>query len=73
MINSNAIYKVGVLKEQTGQTLETDLEQVEATNWKGKVALIDATEYIRASTDSGCINVYNGSFNNSSYPCKNSN
>ncbi len=73
MIDLNAIYKVGVLKEQTGQTLETDLEQVEATNWKGKVALIDATEYIRASTDSGCINVYNGSLNNSNYPCKNSN
>ena len=62
------IFKVGVLVHKEGQTLTEDINQVSATKWKGKVALIDATEYIRASTDNTCINLYESSQN-----CKNSN
>ncbi len=71
MVKQDAIYKVGVLKIQSGQTISTDVSQVNATKWKGKVALIDATEYVRASTYSSCTSVYQGS--QSSAPCKNSN
>ena len=58
MIKSDAVYKAGVLKNQSGQTASTDISQVSAAKWKGKVALIDATEYIRASTYSSCTNMY---------------
>ena len=54
MIKSDAVYKAGVLKNQSGQTTSTDISQVSAAKWKGKVALIDATEYVRASTNSSC-------------------
>ena len=71
MVKQDAIYKVGVLKYQSGQTISTDVSQVKAAKWKGKVALIDATEYVRASTNSSCTSVYQGY--QSSAPCKNSN
>ena len=71
MVKQDAIYKVGVLKYQSGQTISTDVSQVKAAKWKGKVALIDATEYVRASTNSSCTSVYQGC--QSSAPCKNSN
>ena len=54
MIKEDAIYKVGVLNRNNSQTTPTDIEQVSATKWKGKVALIDATEYVRASAYSSC-------------------
>ena len=58
MIKKDAIYKVGVLKNQSGQTTSTDITQVSATKWKGKVATIDATEYVRASNNSSCTGAY---------------
>ena len=57
MVKQYAIYKAGVLKWQSGQTISTDVSQVKAAKWKGKVALIDATEYVRASTNSSCTSV----------------
>ena len=71
MVKEDAVYKVGVLKYQSGQTISTDVSQVNAAKWKGKVGLIDATEYVRASTYSSCTSVYQGY--QSSAPCKNSN
>ncbi len=70
MIKSDAIYKVGVLKYQSGQTISTDIIQVNAVKWKGKVALIDATEYVRASTYSSCTDV---DYAYSNTGCKNNN
>ena len=64
MVKQDARYKVGVLKIQSGQTISTDVSQVNATKWKGKVGLIDATEYVRASTNSSCTGAY--AYNNSS-------
>ena len=46
MVKGDAVYKVGVLKYQSGQTISTDVSQVKAAKWNGKVALIDATEYV---------------------------
>ncbi len=71
MVKEDALYKVGVLKNQSGQTTSTDVSQVNAAKWKGKVGLIDATEYVRASTNSSCTGAYayynSGScYNNSS-------
>ena len=43
MIKNDAVYKAGVLLRTSGQTTSTDISQVSATKWKGKVALIDAT------------------------------
>ena len=58
MVKQDAVYKVGVLKNQSGQTTSTDVSQVKAAKWKGKVGLIDATEYVRASTNSNCTGAY---------------
>ena len=54
----DSIYKSGTLSRTSNQTISTDINQVSATKWKGKVALIDATEYVRASTNSSCTGVY---------------
>ena len=71
MVKGDAVYKVGVLKNQSGQTTSTDVSQVKAAKWKGKVGLIDATEYVRASTNSSCTGAYayyntSSCYNNSS-------
>ena len=67
MIKSDAVYKAGVLKLQSSQTTSTDISQVSATKWKGKVGLIDATEYVRASTNSSCTGAYAYYYNSSCY------
>ena len=71
MVKQDAVYKVGVLKNQSGQTISTDISQVNAVKWKGKVGLIDATEYVRASINSSCTGAYayyntSSCYNNSS-------
>ena len=58
MVKQDAVYKVGVLLRTSGQTTSTDVSQVNAAKWKGKVGLIDATEYVRASTNSSCTGAY---------------
>ena len=70
MVKSDAVYKVGVLNYSSSQSLSTDMTQVSAAKWKGKVGLIDATEYVRASTYSSCTDVYYA-YSNSG--CKNNN
>ena len=70
MVKQDAIYKVGVLNQNNSQTTSTDVSQVNAAKWKGKVALIDATEYVRASTNSSCTGI--GAYWNSS-SCYNNN
>ena len=70
MVKEDAVYKVGVLY-YNNNNITTDMNQLNAAKWKGKVVLIDATEYVRASTNSSCTGVgayYNNSscYNNSS-------
>lgn len=47
-------YKVGSLSSQNSGTLSIDLNNAKQVIWKGEIALIDATEYVRASTNSSC-------------------
>ncbi len=70
MVKEDAVYKVGVLY-YNNTSMSQDMEQVKAAKWKGKVALIDATEYVRASTNGSCTSFYQGL--QSGAPCKNSN
>jgi len=68
----NHLWNVGILDSEN-KTLETDVSQEKAYKWRGKVGLINASDYVKASTYSGCTNIYNGSWPNKSYPCKNNN
>ena len=61
------IYRVGALKFNSDQTIKTDLQQVSAVKWKGKVALIDVTEYVRASSNVLCTGSGAYRFNSSCY------
>ena len=69
MIKDGGVYKVGVLY-YNNTSMSQDMEQVNAVKWKGKVGLIDATEWIRASTYSGCIDA-DSTYNNAT--CSNNN
>ncbi len=64
-------FGVGLLENSSTQVLATDIEQEKAYLWKGNVALMNITDYVRASTDSSCTSVYAGTL--SSYPCANNN
>ena len=66
MVKEDAVYKVGVLYNNN-TSMSQDMEQVNAAKWKGKVGLIDATEYVRASTNSSCTGVYAYSYSSSCY------
>ena len=71
LVNTHT-WNVGLLKEQTGQTLETDLAQESAYKWRGKVGLINAIDYIKTNTNKElCGNVYaNTSATGNSAACK---
>ena len=69
MIKEDAVYKVGVLYYNNTSIIQ-DMEQVNATKWKGKVGLIDATEYIKASTYTNCLDINSAYFKN---VCSNNN
>jgi len=51
-------FNIGPLKGASDQTLATDISQESAYKWSGKIALINATDYVKASTNTSCINVY---------------
>ncbi len=68
---TNHSFNVGLLAFTNSQTLSTDISQEKAYTWKGKVGLANATDYVRASTDTSCTSVYAGY--KSPYPCKNGN
>ncbi len=70
-IDNNHMWNVGVLAENSSQTLETDIAQEKAYKWRGKVGLINPTDYVKASTDTSCKSVYTS--RPSPYPCKNNN
>ena len=57
MVKSDAVYKVGVLY-YNNSNMTTDMNQLNAAKWKGKVGLIDPSEYVRASTNSSCTGAY---------------
>ena len=52
------MFNVGVVELTSGQTLATDVSQEQAYKWKGKVGLMNASDYVKASTNSACTSVY---------------
>ena len=71
MVKADAVYKAGIVNYASSSNVQQNITEVSSVKWKGKVALIDATEYVRASTNSSCTSVSQGF--QSSAPCKNSN
>jgi len=67
----NHLFNVGPLASVSGQTLETDVNQEKAYKWRGNIGLINPTDYVRASINTGCTNVYNGAQNPSACRTKN--
>lgn len=51
-------FNIGPVANTANQTLATDMSQEAAYKWKGKVGLMTATEYVKASTNSACTSVY---------------
>ena len=54
---TNGSYKAGVLNYDVNQTTNTDLQQINAVKWEGKVTLLDGSEYVRASLNNSCTGV----------------
>ena len=61
-------FDIGPVKELAGQTLSTDISQAHAYTWKGKVGLMSAIDYVKASTNSACTGVFAHASNTA---CKN--
>ncbi len=52
-------FNVGVVyPDDTAQTLATDVSQEQAYKWKGKVGLMNPSDYVKASTNSACTSIY---------------
>ena len=72
MVKQDARYKAGIPSHASGVTTAQTVTQVSSVLWQGKVALIDASEYLRASTNSGsCTGIY--SSYQSGHPCATNN
>jgi len=65
------LWNAGPLNYGSGQSLETDVSQEKAYKWRGKVGLINPTDYIKSSTNAICTSAYYSS--PSPYRCKNNN
>ena len=71
MVKADAVYKAGIVNYASSSNIQQNITEVSSVKWKGRVALIDVTEYIRASTNSSCKNMYayvntSSCYNNSS-------
>ncbi len=69
-IEDEHTYNVGLVSSTSGQLTATDIVQEKALTWKGRVGLLTASEYVRASSNSACTGIrayYNTSscYNNS--------
>ena len=68
----NHLWNVGVLKFQSGQNLETDLQQEAEYKWRGKIGLVNATDYIRTNINNElCSSIYTSYVDSANYTtCK---
>ena len=57
-IDDNHLWNVGLVSYTSGQLTATDIAQEKALKWQGRVGLMTASEYVRASTNSSCTGVY---------------
>ena len=51
-------FNVGPVEDSRSYSLNDNIEQSKAARWKGNIGLIDAIEYVKASTNSVCDSVY---------------
>jgi len=51
------LWNVGPLAKIIGQTLETDVSQEKAYKWRGKIGLINPTDYVKASLTASCTSI----------------
>ena len=58
MVKQDSTYKIGIVSHEIKKSLSNNINQASSVKWYGKVALIDVTEWIRASTNGGCTDVY---------------
>ena len=61
------LWNIGPVASSSSLTLAENIKQEAAYKWSGKVGLMTATDYVRASTNSACTNVYNYNSNSSCY------
>ena len=52
------LWNVGLVEEDPDLTIAQNIEQEAAYKWQGKIGLMTTTDYVRASTNSACTNVY---------------
>ena len=58
-IEDDHLWNVGLVSSDTsGQLTATDIAQEKALTWKGRVGLMTASEYVRASTNPECTGAY---------------
>lgn len=75
LINKDLIadhsFNIGHVLNATNETLSTDIVQESKYTWRGKIALMNISDYIKASTDSAGVSVKSAKLND--FPCKNNN
>lgn len=57
-IEDDHLWNVGLVSNTSGQLTATDITQEKALTWQGRVGLMTASEYVRASINSECTGVY---------------
>lgn len=67
---NNHLFKAGIVTRASSQSLQQDIQQEQEYLWRGKIGLINITDYIRSSTNNECANVYTAYANEDAYsPC----
>ena len=61
------LWNVGQVDGTSSLTLAQNIQEEAAYKWSGKIGLMTATEYVRASTKSACSDVYNYRSNSTCY------
>jgi len=61
----------GIYDTSVDKGIEKEKEEESQLKWRGKIALLNITEFVETSTNEGCTSVR--SSKNSDYPCKESN
>ena len=57
-VNTNSLWNIGRVSETNGQSLEIDRQQEQTYKWRGTAALLNVTDFVRASKNSSCSSVY---------------
>ena len=52
-----SVYNVGLIDTSSSKSTISDISYVSATKWKGKLGLINISEYVRANSSDNCTSV----------------